>query len=209
MRAIAITILILATAPAFAQQHQLSGRDYFNQWRDAGGVSEVGINPYVCFPDPDAGAPGVFFVINATGAENQDQKELIRDLTEYPYITFLPIESLSVTVSPAALSYLKEGGWLLFSTTYNRGVRTPQGTVAYNWDKDKRKWETRDRFEVDAGKGASGATFRIQILIQAKTLRYARFSHETLKDGSEVLALTSIDTGACEKITDPTEKGTR
>ena len=75
MRILLSTILILATVPAVVEQRAPSGRDYFNHWKGAGGVDEVGVNPYVCFPDPDTAIPGVFFIINATAVESDQQTD--------------------------------------------------------------------------------------------------------------------------------------
>ena len=188
------------TEPVKAQTHDggapssvsLSDRDYYNQWYAAGGLDEVPPDAYVCFVEQDNSE--TFFVFTAYALQATDERAQILEMQREPYISFMNATLVGMTMSPAALAVVRQGDRIMQVETYFKGVRT--NTIMYYWDKDIKKWETRDRFP--AGQGVTGT---IQLSIEPKSLRYVRFFKASIvdKSGPTTLAM-DLDSGACEKI---------
>lgn len=170
-----------------------SARTYYKQWYSAGGLDEVPPSPYVCFPDSDVKMSGVFFVFSAFALESKDVHRLMQDMSEEPYISFVPPDLAKLLMSPAAQEILGQGGKVMSVQIYSKGVRTRSDT--YLWDKSTQRWETQGSFQT-----GPGLTSKIQLVIEPKTLRYVQFLRTTSSVLNEDISTVEMDSGACEKI---------
>lgn len=126
-----------------------TGRDYYKQLHDAGGLNDVFPSSYVCFEDTSGWREGLdaetiaafkttFYILTAFALPSDDQQAHIQEISEAPYVAFLPLSLLEHFVNAPTLAYLRQGGRVIGMTPYIRGVK--MGTVTYFWDQDERKW---------------------------------------------------------------------
>lgn len=198
-------------------------RDYYQQLYDAGGFPE-GFVSFVCFadgPHTDEFLTFQAFAYDEKYSKAADEAMDLGDVKKIqkqmdiaqaiqlkaPYVNFMLNSKLKALPSDAQ-EFSRNGGRILFSTLYTKGVKDI--STEYRWNENESAWFTRP---LPLDPKADIKTFvTLKLTIEPTTMRYltSMKSMTTTGTGETEATKTEIlgppSSGVCEKIPKPKVK---